>query len=65
MGGGGGIYIFDNFVKIDIFVEIDISVKIYISVKIDVYVKIDISVNLSPIQLLTFLSIVFDISINI
>ena len=53
------------FCQIDLFVKIDISVKIDNFVKFDISVKIDIFVKLSPFQLLTFLSIAFDIFINI
>ena len=48
----------------DVFVKIDILVKIDISVKSDISVKFDICVKLSHFQL-TFLSIAFDIFINI
>ena len=70
-GGGGGGGILFTFVSNWPFFKIDIVIKIDIPVKIDNYVKFDFSVNfsifvkLSTFQLLTFLSIAFDIFINI
>ena len=55
----------DLFFKIDIVVKIDIPVKIDNYVNFYISVKVNIFVKLSTFQLLTFLSIAFDIFINI